>query len=449
MTAKNTLEHKSERLEEAAEYASSARNNDWNKSNFGEDFRKELQAINGDAALAFDKQTDMAGFPPDKREEYLSAYAQGFNKLDFATHSDRRDAATGLAQNIYKPLFEKVELAEAGISQGAAAQLKQMGYDKAEKHTIIDGDGKLAEQTMIMARTEKDAEKIALLTGGEVLAQNRILDFHLTQQCDEFAAALYQGRLDPGAAGRRMNESFSRAMELIGSEQEYPEGRENEPRTVDFRWVEETRDEESRKRALDFLAGENWEDSLKALDELKKANGWEAYSAAKMASNTLMEPYREEHGQRRGVRQPGHLPGRSRGHGGGQRVLRTGGLRQHRVHRGTRVRGQAGPAGQIRGPANVQGIPGQGRPGHGGPLRQHGRQHTHRRPLHTAERDPKELQQTAPALGLSHHAAPAGRNPACQAALRTTQPWPRIQPSRSRPGQTPALPRPFQYKMGL
>ena len=296
MTAKNTLEHRDERLEEAAEYASSARNNDWNKGNFGEDFRKELQAINGDAALVFDKQTDMAGFPPDKREEYLSAYAQGFNKLDFATHSDRRDAATGLAQNIYKPLFEKVELAEAGISQGAAAQLKQMGYDKAEKHTIIDGDGKLAEQTMIMARTEKDAEKIALLTGGEVLAQNRILDFHLTQQCDEFAAALYQGRLDPGAAGRRMNESFSRAMELIGSEQEYPEGRENEPRTVDFRWVGETRDEESRKRALDFLAGENWEDSLKALDELKKASGWEAYSAAKMASNALMEPYRKHMG---------------------------------------------------------------------------------------------------------------------------------------------------------
>ena len=350
----------------------------------------------------------MAGFPPDKREEHLAAYARGFNKMDFATDSDRRDAATGLAQNIYKPLFEKVELAEAGISQGAAAQLKQMGYNSAEKHVISDEHGNAVEQSVIMARNQEDAEKIAILTGGTELTPDRILDFHLSRQCDEFAAALYQSRLDPDSAGRRMHENFSRAMELTGKESEYPGNEENDPKTVDFRWLEETKSEESRKRALDFLAEESWENSLKAMDQLKKKEGWEAYTAVRAASNAMMEPYREnmahavEYGSLATYR------------------AAAAGMEEASAYFAHAVENRAGfieDPGYSEKPElpdrfedlqGSRGTPRQGRPGHGGPLRRHGRERGHRRPRHTGK-DGRALEESGAHRELQLQTGPGTR----------------------------------------
>ena len=60
MARSNTLEHSADHRDETAEYAASARNNDWNNSDFGEKFLEELKAINGNAAAAFDKQENLA-----------------------------------------------------------------------------------------------------------------------------------------------------------------------------------------------------------------------------------------------------------------------------------------------------------------------------------------------------------------------------------------------------
>ena len=359
MTAKNTLEHRDERLEEAAEYASSARNNDWNKSNFGEDFRKELQAINGDAALAFDKQTDMAGFPPDKREEYLSAYAQGFNKLDFATHSDRRDAATGLAQNIYKPLFEKVELAEAGISQGAAAQLKQMGYDKAEKahdHRRRRKAGR-ADHDHGQDR-EGRREDSASSPGRNVLTQDRILDFHLTQAVRRVRRRPVPEQARPrtppaGGCTRTSPGPWSSPARSRST----PRDKENDPRTVDFRWVEETRERGEPETGPGLPGrGELGEQPARpGRAEEEGVAGRPTPRQPDAASKALMEPYREEHGPRCRVREPGNLPGRSRGHGGGQRVsspMRSPENRAGFIEDPGYSEKPELP-GQIRGPANV------------------------------------------------------------------------------------------------
>ena len=292
MARSNTLEHSADHRDEAAEYAASARNNDWNNSDFGEKFLEELKAINGSAAAAFDKQENLAEFREDRRGEFLEAYANGFNKMDFATDFDRQEAATGLAQNIYKPMFEQIELTEAGISKENAAKLTQMGYDKAEKHMILDEDGKTVESNVIMARSEEDARTIAVLTGGSIIQQNRILDFHLAKKCDEFAEALYQSRLDPEEAARRMQESFTGAMGFLGTEHDGRDN-QNDPEAVDFQWISDTESDGSRKKALDFLAAENWKTSLQALEDLKTEEGWEAQTGAKAASEAMMQPYRE------------------------------------------------------------------------------------------------------------------------------------------------------------
>ena len=292
MARSSTLEHHVDHREEAAEYAESARKNDWNNSDYGEKFLEELKAINGDAATAFDKQKNLAEFREDRRGEFLEAYAKGFDKMDFATDSDRREAATGLAQNIHKPMFEQIELTEAGISKDNAAKLTQMGYGKAERQMVIDEDGNTSESNVIMARSEKDAQAIAVLTGGSIMQQNRILDFHLAKRCDEFAEALYQSRLDPEESARRMQESFTRAMGFLGTEHDGRESK-NDPEAIDFQWIRDTASEGSRKKALDFLASERWKTSLQALEDLKNEGGWEAQIGAKAASEAMMQPYRE------------------------------------------------------------------------------------------------------------------------------------------------------------
>ena len=89
-----------------------------------------------------------------------------------------------------------------------------------------------------------------------------------------------------------MQESFTRAMGFLGTEHDSKQNR-NDPEAVDFQWISDTESEGSRKKALDFLAAENWKTSLQALEDLKKEEGWEAQTGAKTASEAMMQPYRD------------------------------------------------------------------------------------------------------------------------------------------------------------
>ena len=135
-------------------------------------FTKQLSTVA--AQEAYNNKTNILDFrighkpgDADKVADVLADYVDGFNKTTYGSDSDRREAASAVADTTFRPLYQQVEQLEAkdelALDPNIADVLKKEGV----KYTVVQNDDGSTE-LKILLRNRKQAEKIEKLTGLEI-----------------------------------------------------------------------------------------------------------------------------------------------------------------------------------------------------------------------------------------------------------------------------------------
>ena len=135
-------------------------------------FTKQLSTVAAQEAYnnqknILDFRTDHKPGDADKVADVLADYVDGFNKTTYGSDSDRREAASAVADTTFRPLYQQVEQLEAkdelALDPNIADVLKKEGV----KYTVVQNDDGSTE-LKILLRNRKQAEKLEKLTGLEI-----------------------------------------------------------------------------------------------------------------------------------------------------------------------------------------------------------------------------------------------------------------------------------------
>ena len=134
-------------------------------------FTKQLSTIAAQETYnkkdILDFRTDHKPGDADKVADVLADYVDGFNKTTYGSDSDRREAASAVADTTFRPLYQQVEQLEAkdelALDPNIADVLKKEGV----KYTVVQNDDGSTE-LKILLRNRKQAEKTEKLTGLEI-----------------------------------------------------------------------------------------------------------------------------------------------------------------------------------------------------------------------------------------------------------------------------------------
>ena len=170
---------------EKTEFSSDGRDNSFRAANQHiVKFTDELRSINEKAALNFDRRKNPAEFDMSERKEMVEAVEQAFNQTDWNSASERREAADDVAQNMFQPMYPRVEIAEAAVQHKLPSEfIEGLKQEKLNYFELRD-DGALQCTVNNMEAAKRLVEK-----SDEVfhIASTRQLDYHR----DQFADALY------------------------------------------------------------------------------------------------------------------------------------------------------------------------------------------------------------------------------------------------------------------
>ena len=157
MAAKDTLNHSSTyREEHQEEHASEAKHlqyavenqEDWSRSDPGIRFTDELKKVSDKAATAFDNGESLANYSDEELDHIVDSYLTAWSKLEFASDTDRRDAADGLAHKVFEPLASQEEYNQSHLDQRAVDSLPEternqvrylLGQDQADEYQALTG----------------------------------------------------------------------------------------------------------------------------------------------------------------------------------------------------------------------------------------------------------------------------------------------------------------------
>ena len=135
-------------------------------------FTKQLSTVAAQEAYnnkknILDFRSDHKPGDADKVADVLADYVDGFNKTTYGSDSDRREAASAVADTTFRPLYQQVEQLEAkdelALDPNIADILKKEGI----KYTVVQNDDGSTE-LKILLRNRKQAEKLEKLTGLEI-----------------------------------------------------------------------------------------------------------------------------------------------------------------------------------------------------------------------------------------------------------------------------------------
>ena len=88
-------------------------------------FADELRGINEQAALGFDRRKNPAEYELKEKQEMLKAVTEAFNATNWNSAIERRLAADDIAQNLYQPMYPRVEIAEAAVQHKLPGEFMQ------------------------------------------------------------------------------------------------------------------------------------------------------------------------------------------------------------------------------------------------------------------------------------------------------------------------------------
>ena len=157
MAARDTLNHSSTyRENQQEEHASEAKHlqyavenqEDWSRSDPGIRFTDELKKISDKAATAFDNGESLAHYSDEDLDHIVDSYLTAWSKLEFASDTDRRNAANDLAHKVFEPMASQEEYKQGHLDQRAVDSLPEternqvkylLNQDQADEYQKLTG----------------------------------------------------------------------------------------------------------------------------------------------------------------------------------------------------------------------------------------------------------------------------------------------------------------------
>ena len=195
-----------DRVEDKAEFSSDDRDSSFGAANQHiVKFTDELRSVNEQAALNFDRRKNPAEFDMSEKKEMVEAVEQAFNQTDWNSASERRTAADDIAQNLFQPMYPRVEIAEAAVQHKMPeAFLEELKQEKIDHFNLKD-DGTL----QLIVNDAEAAQRLVEKSDGVFhVASTRQLDYHR----DQFADALYDSDKHDEGARDLMGKSLDDAV---------------------------------------------------------------------------------------------------------------------------------------------------------------------------------------------------------------------------------------------
>ena len=209
------VEFADEKTEDKTQYPAENRDNSYMAANqHMVKFADELRGINEQAALGFDRRKNPAEYELKEKHEMLEAVTEAFNATNWNSAIERRLAADDIAQNLYQPMYPRVEVAEAAVQHKLPSEfIQELKQEKIEyferKH-----DQAGAEALSVTVKDMETAQRMVEQSNGMFhVVSTRNLDHYR----DQFADALYSSDRHEGATGL-MESSLDDAIRLYNGD---------------------------------------------------------------------------------------------------------------------------------------------------------------------------------------------------------------------------------------
>ena len=90
-----------------------ANQRDWTENHLEHRLAEKLEGLSDKALTAHEKQHDITKYPPEDRLEVQEARVTAVNSIGFATQAEKSEAVFHITESVFKPVFERAEMAEA------------------------------------------------------------------------------------------------------------------------------------------------------------------------------------------------------------------------------------------------------------------------------------------------------------------------------------------------
>ena len=157
-----------EKTEHRTQYPAENRDNSYLAANqHMVKFSDELRGINEQAALNFDRRKNPAEYDLKEKEEMLEAVTEAFNAANWNSAIERRLAADDIAQNLYHPMYPRVEIADAAVQHKLPEEfIQELKQEKIEYfETKQDEAG--VEALQLTVKDIETAERMVEQSGGK------------------------------------------------------------------------------------------------------------------------------------------------------------------------------------------------------------------------------------------------------------------------------------------
>ena len=197
-------------VEGQKEYREDERNNSYLATNQHlVKLTNELRSINEQAALNFDRRKNPAEYDLKEKQEMLEAMTEAFRVTNWNSANERRQAADDIAQNLYQPMYPRMEIAEAAAQHKIPEEfLKELKKEKIEHFELKINDESGTERLEFQVHDIETAQRMVEKSNGKFhVVSTKNLDHYR----DQFADALYSSRYN-NEAEKLMESSLDDAI---------------------------------------------------------------------------------------------------------------------------------------------------------------------------------------------------------------------------------------------
>ena len=165
--AAERVEFADEKTEDKTQYPAENRDNSYLAANqHMVKFADELRGINEQAALGFDRRKNPAEYELKEKQEMLEAVTEAFNATNWNSAIERRLAADDIAQNLYQPMYPRVEIAEAAVQHKLPGEFMQELKQEKIEYFERKHDDTGAEALNFTVRDMETAERMVEQSNG-------------------------------------------------------------------------------------------------------------------------------------------------------------------------------------------------------------------------------------------------------------------------------------------
>ena len=244
----------------------------------------ELKSVNEQVSLEFQQRKNPAEYDPSERKTVVGAVEQAFNQTDWNGKEERRIAAEDIAQNLFQPMYRRMELAAAAAEYKLRDEFIEELRREQVEHLKERDDGTGRVVLEIGLKDIETAQRLAEHSNG---AFHVVSTWQLDNYRDQFADALYDSGEHPEESRQAMEDALGQAVAYYNGEiPRKPELVEEHRGEVNLAAAEP---EEGAKHAEASEAVEHGEAGEEERTEFEKLEGMNEGNLAEHIEGTLDE----------------------------------------------------------------------------------------------------------------------------------------------------------------